>query len=261
MPGFLAAMLPALASAGVSAIAQGGPRRQYKWNKRAAQDTYEMNRKIQQEQRIYDSPKAAMGRFLEAGLNPNMIYGSGSAGSGGAFPFSYHVAPPSAQYPDVAQSYLQAGQTMAQTGYLGARTSESNVSQALKQVQIDIARTNPMLNPDVAARVAEQLESTALLKAREAQYMKSHWYEDTTPEGMARSRRLYVVKIESEVEAMVQKLGLNTEDLAIKNQILESKEFENMMKEVQAKWLQDADISPEHIRQGLMLILGKMVGR
>lgn len=252
MPGFLAAMLPALASAGVSAIAQGGPRRQYKWNKRAAQDTYEMNRKIQEEQRIYDSPKAAMARFLEAGLNPHLIYGSGSASSGGAFPFTYSVQAPSARYPDVAQSYLQAGQTMAQTGLLEARTDESYVNQALKELQTEIARTNPMLNPDVAMWVSTSMQEAARLKALESRA----WMSPKSPDYLKVTAR-----VNAELEAAMQRVGLNTTDLAIKNKILESKEFENVVKEVTASWLKDAEVTPEHFRQALMLILGKMVGR
>lgn len=252
MPGFLAAMLPALASAGVSAIAQGGPRRQYKWNKRAAQDTYEMNRRIQEEQRAYDAPKAAMARFLEAGLNPHLIYGSGSASSGGAFPFTYSVQPPSARYADVAQSYLQAGQTMAQTGLLEARTGESYVNQALKELQTEIAKTNPMLNPDVALWVSTSMQESARLKALEAR----SWMSPKSPDYLK-----VTAKVNAQLEAMMQRVGLNTADLEIKNRILESKEFENVVKEMQANWLKDADITPEHIRQAMMLLLSKMVGK
>ena len=63
----------------------------------------------------------------------------------------------------------------------------------------------------------------------------------------------------AEVENAVQRLGLNTSDLAIKNQILQSKEFENVVKELNAKFLKDAQVTPEHIRQALMLLLQKMV--
>lgn len=242
-------LLPAIAAT-VSAVASGGPRRQYKWNKRAAQDTYEMNRKIQEEQRAYDAPKAQMSRYLEAGLNPNMIYGGGSASAGGAFPFSYKVEPPSARYPDVGQAYLQASQLSAQTDYTQARTSESYVNQALKEIQTDIAKTNPMLQPWVAEWVATSMSETARLKALESrQWMSS---QD--------GQRRYAQKIEAEIDAMTQKLGLNTADLAIKNRILESKEFENAVKQIQAEWLKDGNMTPEHIRQGMMLILGKMLG-
>jgi len=60
---------------------------------------------------------------------------------------------------------------------------------------------------------------------------------------------------------MSQRIGLNTTDQKIKNQIFESKVFENAVKEIQVKWLKDGNVSPEHIRQGLMLLLSKMVGR
>lgn len=256
--------------AAVHAITRGGPRRQYRWNKRAMNDanainrdnalwTLEQNRRLQQEQRVYDSPQAAMQRYKEAGLNPHLIYGSGSGSAGGVFPIESGTLPasrldaPDASYPDIATGFIQAGQTIAQTRLAGEKAAESEVNQALKSIAIDIAKTNPMLNPGVAQWVATSMQETARLKSLEArQWMAKTYGEETSN---------YQKKINAEVEALAQRLGLNTEDLRIKNQIFESKEFENAIKKVQAEWLQDATISPEHIRQAMMLILSKMIGK
>lgn len=255
------------------AISRGGPRRQYKWNKRAAEDTNRMNRdnavwaleenkKIQHEQRVYDSPEAQMARYKKAGLNPHLIYGSGSS-AGSAFPISTQgIAPsridsPNASYPDLAGSFIQAGQSIAQTELIGAKTIESEQKSELLGLQRAIAATNPMLDPRVYKATVESLESVAELKMREAQYMKSGWHEY----GTNNASRNYAAKIDAEIEALFKKLDLNTQDLAVKNKILESKEFENAIKQVQAEWLKDGDISPEHIRQGIMLLLTKMLGR
>lgn len=252
------------------ALATGGPKRQYKWNKRAAEDTNRMNRenaqwqldqqlKIQQEQRLYDDPKNQMARFKAAGLNPNLIYGGGAGSSGGTFAVSAPgIAPsrvdaPRAQYPDVAGGFVQASQALAQTELANQKVSESSARTDLLAIQKKIGETNPMLDPMVAAAVREQMEETANLKAHNA------WYEDQVPDGSQMTRGMK--KIEMEIESMSQTLGLNTTDLKIKNRILQSKEFENAVKEIQAKWLKDAEISPEHVRQGLMLILTKMLGR
>lgn len=266
--------IEAALGAGVAAaqtVTSGGPKRQYKWNKRAAEDANAMNRanqewivgqekQMQAEARAYDSPKEQMKRYLEAGLNPHLIYGNGSS-AGGAFPISAPGVPgvrldaPSAQYPDVAGSFLAAGQRIAQTQLTEARTDESVVSAALKQIQADIARTNPMLDPSVASWVSTSMMETARLKSIESR----QWLGART----VGDQRLMNVqhRINSEVDALVQKLGLNSAELAVKNKILQSKEFENAVKEVQASWLKDADVSPEHIRQGLMLLLSKMLGR
>jgi len=253
------------------AITRGGPRRQYKWNKRAAQDTNQMNRdnamwqleqdkRLQQEQRVYDSAEAQMERYKKAGLNPHLIYGSGSGSAGGAFSINApSIAPsridaPDASYPDIAGSFIQSGQALAQTGLTQQKTIESEQKTALIEVQKDIAKTNPMLDPKVYKWVTAELAATAHLKEQQSIEMRTKWI---TMDG--ETQRAYAAKIQLEIDAMAQRLGLNTADLKIKNKILESKEFENAIKKVQSDWLKDGDISPEHIRQGLMLILSKMM--
>lgn len=258
--------------AGAQMVTKGGPRRQYKWNKRAANDanamnrdnalwTLEQNKRLQNEQRVYDSPQAQQERYKAAGLNPHLIYGNGSS-AGGAFPINQQgLAParldaPSAEYPDVAGGFLQAGQSIASTQLANQKAVESEHRTALIDIQVDIAKTNPMLDPEVYKKVLRELESVAALKAEEAIQMKVGW---NTQDGV--SRRNYVAKIEMQIEKMAQELGLNTADLKIKNKILESKEFENAMKKIEKAWLEDGDVSPEHVRQGLMLILSKMMGK
>lgn len=271
MDPFIAASLVAAATSTGQAVAQGGPKRQYKYNKKAAEDSNRMNREnqqwileqqklLQREQREYDSPEQQMARYKAAGLNPHLIYGSGSS-AGQAFPIDAgQIAParidaPDASYPDIAGNFLRAGQSIAGMGLTNQRIEESQARTALTELQTDIAKTNPMLSPSVANWVSASMEETARQKAMTSRYMLHQNIGETISD--TRLGKL----IDSEVESMVQKLGLNTADLKIKNRILESKEFENAVKEIQAKWLQNAEISPEHIRQGLMLILTKMLGR
>lgn len=267
MDPFIAASLISAGTAAAQGIQQGGPRRQYKWNKRAAQDAnamnrenqqwlLEQNRELQREQREYDSPEAQKKRYIEAGLNPNLIYGSPTS-AGSAFPIDAgqvpgaRVDPPDASFPDVAGAFIRSGQAVLGGVNTAARTQESLMRTQAIELQNEIARTNPMLRPEVAAAVADSLESTAAYKARDARI----WMN--TPNGEEQSRQWQ--KINNELEATFQRLGLNTADLQIKNKILESKEFENVIKELNAKWLKDSQVTPEHIRQGLMLILQKMI--
>ncbi|QXP07930.1 MAG: DNA pilot protein [Arizlama microvirus] len=267
-------ILPAVVSAATAAgqaLAQGGPKRQYKWNKKAAEDANRMNRDnqswllqqqkdIQREQREYDSPESQMSRYQAAGLNPHLIYGSG-ASAGQAFPIdSGQIAParldaPDASYPDIAGNFLRAGNNLSSMGLTNQRIGESQARTALTGLQTDIAKTNPMLSPSVANWVASSLEETARQKAMTSRYMLHMNPGDTIAD--TRMGQL----VDAEVQTMVQKLGLNTADLQIKNRILQSKEFENAVKEIQAKWMKDSEITPEHIRQGLMLLLTKMLGK
>lgn len=248
------------------------PQRQYRWNKRAMEDANALNRANQQwlleqqkglrdEARLYDSPEAQMARLKAAGLNPHLIYGSGSS-AGGAFPIDAgQIAParldaPQAAMPDPVGNFLAASRGFAGLELTGAKTAESLMRAQSNEIQIEIAKTNPMLSPEVAKAVSKAMENAAELKSAQDWYIKNSWIDQGD-----RTSRIYVAKINNEVEALWQKLQLNTQDLAIKNKILESKEFENAIKEIQTRWLKDGDITPEHIRQGLMLILTKMLGR
>lgn len=264
-----------IAVTAAQAVSRGGPRRQYKWNKRAANDanqmnrdnatwTLEQNRRLQQEQRVYDSPSAQMARYKEAGLNPHLIYGNGSS-AGGAFPITQQaIAPsrldaPSASYPDIAGSFLSAGQTIAQTRLTQQKEEESEQRSALLEIQTDIAKTNPMLNPSVYKALTESM--IALANAKESEAKTTWMIREKTTDGSFERYTLGAKKIESEVDALAQKLGLNTADLKIKNQILESKEFTNAILRVQKEWLEDGTLTSQHIYQGLMLLMTKMIGR
>lgn len=266
-----------VAAQGAIAIAQGitrgGPRRQYKWNKRAANDANIMNRenaiwaleenkRIQQEQRVYDSPANQMARYKAAGLNPHLIYGNGSGSSGGAFPISApSIAPsridaPSAAYPDIAGSFLQAGQTLAQTALSESKAVESGFKSEVLELQAKIAATNPMLDPEVYQKTIRVLEMAARQKIAEHGYLYDIT-KDVSKDGKEMIPALR--KIQNDLDKESQQLGLNTADQKIKNKILESKEFENMLKEIQVRWLKDADVTPQHIYQGIMMLLMKML--
>ena len=260
---FLGAALSGLIS-GASAVSKGGPKRQYKYNKKLAEDQNKMNRdntqwileqnkQLLDEQRKYDSPAEAMARYNAAGLNPHLIYDKGASPSSpiqvGNLPGA-NLGHVDTSYPDIAGTFLGAQMAQSQMGLTSAKTQESGAKTQSLELQREIAKTNPMLNPEVAAAVSDSMLFTASTKAQEQMLLST-----AQPSG----NTLVAQRVRMEVEAMAQKLKLNTSDLAIKNKILESKEFDNAIKEIQAKWLKDGEVTPEHIRQGLMLILGKMM--
>jgi hypothetical protein len=53
----------------------------WEMNKSMAQDEYQKNIDMWNRANEYNTPKAQMDRFTEAGLNPNLIYGQGSSGN------------------------------------------------------------------------------------------------------------------------------------------------------------------------------------
>lgn len=267
-------MEPLIAAALIGAASQTGatlnqatmPRRQYKWNKRAAEDANRMNREnqqwlleqqlnIQREQRAYDSPQAQMQRYIEAGLNPNLIYGNGSS-AGSAFPIDagsvapVRIDPPGAANIDVGGGIIRSTQALLDAHLKDAKIGETLMREQYLAIQGEIAKTNPMLDPKVAESVYREISATATLKAGEAQV----WMK---PDQSGVNKVLR--KVEAQVSEMENRLGLQTTDQQIRNRILESKEFENAIKEINLKWLQDSEMTPEHIRQGLMLILQRML--
>lgn len=265
--GFLAQMLPTV----VEGVTRGGPRRQFKWNMRAAYKANEMNRHnqewlleqnrlLQAEQREYDSPAAQRARFIAAGINPNIAFGGSGGNAGSAFPIDAgsmpgaNVQPPNAAWPDIGGAWLRAGQVQAQTELAQQRVQESQTNVAYKSILMDIAKTNPMLNPEVAGWVATTMQEMARVKAMEAR----SWLADPA-EVQGEKSNIYR-KVQSEVDAMVQRLGLNTADLAVKNRILESKEFANAILEVQKKWMVDNEITPQVGLSAGMMILKILLG-
>lgn len=263
---FISAAVPTAISA---ATQIGSTRRQYKYNTKLAQQAnamnrqnmayaYEMNQKELAKQLEYDSPEMQMERYMKAGLNPHLIYGQGSSGNQGS-PIQFGQAPGvnmgnvDASLPDIGGNFIRAMQANAGLGLTEAKTVQTTMQSQLTAMQTEIAKTNPMLNPQVADRVAMAMQYVAEQKYQESSWMTTRWSNE--------KNSLAERKVMAEITALEQRLGLNTADLRIRNQIFESKEFENAIKEIQTKWLKDATITPEHIRQGLMMLLGKMVGR
>lgn len=269
MPSFLLPMFGSLISAGTQLL---GQKRQERHNRQIAQEQNQMNRDNMQwsfdknkqllaEQLAYDTPEAQMARYKQAGLNPHLIYGQGSSGTQGQ-PLSFgqapgaNIQPTDKSIPDVAKSFIGNTMAMGQIGLNLARENQANMNTQAESMKLEIAKTNPMLKPGVANWVATSMEELAKLKTMESRsWMSTH--TDETPSDSSHIQN----KVHNEVKALEQRLGLNNVDLSIRNRILESKEFENAIKEIQTKWLKDADITPEHIRQGLMMLLSKMIGR
>ena len=73
------------------AFTLGGIALQAKKNKELAEIQNQYNIDMWNRQNEYNSPQAQMQRFQEAGLNPSLIYGQGSAGNASAPPVQ--VAP------------------------------------------------------------------------------------------------------------------------------------------------------------------------
>lgn len=273
--GFLSMILPSLITA-ASTIGKGGVKRQYKYNKKLANYQNELNRgnaewafnkelELRKYQFELDSPKARMQRYKDAGLNPNLIYGN-EAGAGS------FQAPSAPSVPGVdvgridasntllsnlAESFQQARYMAAQTDLIETKTEESTVKQDLMRAQEDLVKANPYMRKEYVNAMVTNLKSIAELKEQEKSFMLSK----TVPgleAGDERWERGFL-KMQTELNVLQQRFNLQKVDQKVKASIIESKEFENALKEIQVKWMKDKEITPQHVYQGIMMLMQSLM--
>lgn len=273
MPAWFAAPLLAAGLNAAGGLLSG--KTQYKWNKKLADHQYGQNREFaewqhQKELELrkwqlgYDSPEEQMKRLKAAGLNPNMVYGSGTQASGSfGPPMKYpDVAPyqmAGVQAPDwgsIGTQFQQARLMDAQTDLTKVKTDESSVKQDLMKAQKALTDANPYLKPGYVDSMVLNLKSVAQLKEQESSFMLSKTVPGLEMEG--RWERGYL-KMQRELDLLQQKFNLGTADQQVKARIIESKEFENALKKVQADWMKDGDITPQHIYQGIFMLLQSLM--
>lgn len=275
--GWLQSAMPLLA-VGANAIASGGPKRQYKYNKRMAQFQNELNRanaewafnkelELRKYQAEYDSPAAMMKRFKEAGLNPNLVYGHGTA-AGGSFEApsapnvpgvgTYQID--AASLGNIGTQFMQARLMSEQADLTQAKTDESTVKQDLIKAQEALVKANPYMRQEYVDSMVINLKSIAQLKEQEAQFMLSKTVPGFVPGEDVRWERGFL-KMQTELSTLEKRFSLMSADQKIKAQIVESKEFQNALQEIQVKWMQDAEITPQHIYQGIFMLLQSLMRR
>lgn len=253
----------AVLGAGVNLLGGGlGVKRQYKYNKKLASYQHKKNMELLKYQLDYNDPESQMARFEEAGLNPNLVYSQGSPGNMEGAP-RY----PDIKSPDIQGMYAQLGTQVqelklmqAQTDLTKVKRDESGVKQDLMSAQSDLVRANPFMKPEYVNSLVLQLSSAAKLKEQEKNFM----LEQVPSGGRAALDRTGMtsvgyIKMDQELQLLYQKFDLGSADAQLKAKVLESKTFQNALQEIQVKWMQDADITPQHIYQGIMLLLSRLM--
>lgn len=263
----------AAVTTGLNAAAKGGPKRQYKWSKKMAAYSNKLNkenaewqlaanRQLAAEQREYDSPKMQMQRWLEAGMNPHLAYSQGNPGNMNSPVTMSSIPSPNyghidTSYSDVGSDFLQSELMQTQMGLGNQRINESKAKQGVIEAQEELIRANPHMRPAYVDALVKQLQSTAAIKAKEAEWFNSQEWRATGHGEMTRQSNGWF-KMDAELEKLFKDLGLKDADQKVKAQIIESKQFENQLKEIQVKWLKDGEITPQHIYQALMMMLMKL---
>lgn len=250
---------------GLNAAAKGGPRRQYKWGKKMATYTNQLNREnaewtlqqnriLAQEQREYDSPKMQMQRWLEAGMNPHLAYSQGNPGNMnspvamGSIP-SVNFGHIDTSYSDVGSDFQGALLAQSQIDLQQTKVAESLRKQEIMDVQKSILDANPYLRPAYVDAIVQQMSAIGSMKA-----LESGWYNQTDEKGNYKAH----AKMDAELNALQEKYNLLKSDSKVKAQIIESKQWENDIKEVQARWMKDGDMTPQVIFEGIIKLLGML---
>lgn len=118
-------------------------------NKQLSEYGYSKDLEMWNLQNQYNSPLAQMERLKAAGLNPNLIYGSGSASSGNASQMPRYNAPtvkydykPVVDLPRVLSMYQDFTMRQAQIDNVKAQTQNVHARTASEQMRPDLMRLN-----------------------------------------------------------------------------------------------------------------------
>lgn len=261
-----------LANVGASiATAAGnifGQKRQEKANMRLAKYQQQAYERYNNQMLEYNSPKNQMARFQEAGLNPNLIYGQGNAGNQSS-PVPVADQKPANYQTNIVGEALQAfNQTrmmQSQIQAIDANTIKSQNQASLAALQAQVLAKNPLLDPAGYNAIIEGLKATAESKSSEAaigsQRKRFLLRKETRTDdkGGYANMETGMIKMEAELRLLEQKYDLGSADQKIKSEILNSKQFQNAILEVQKRFMTDADITPQHIVQFIQLLLMKML--
>lgn len=254
-------VVPAVITAASLAANWFSARRQAKENKKFAEYQNLVNSQMLDKQLEYNTPKNQMLRYQDAGLNPNLVYGQGSPGNQTAPQQSADFRPADWQsIANIAPVLNQSMLTQSQVQANDATIRQKHVLTELNRLQARVLERNPSLNPEVYNAIMSSIKSSAEIKASEATKsgIEAGWMN---MEGIGRwqGMKLGEAKLFKELELLEQRFNLGTADQKIKAEVLQSKEFQNALSEIQVKWMKDAEITPQHILEFLRLFLLKLL--
>lgn len=232
--------------------------RQAKHNRRLAEFQADANQSYLNQQLNYNTPQAQMSRYQQAGLNPNLVYGQGTPGNQSA-PLSY---------PDIKPADMQSGlqnlmpllnqslMTQSQTQAIDAKTRQTYVLTQLNKLQQRVLERNPLLDAGAFNAIIDSLKSSAEIKASQSSILSTESMGKNLemPSGLKAGEEMIL----RELDLLEQRFRLGSLDAKIKAEVLNSKEFQNVLLEIQTKWMTDAKVTPQHILQFIQLFLMKV---
>jgi len=232
---------------------------QKKENKRAADRNLEANRKLIEEQNLYNSPEEQMKRYKQANLNTNLIYGNGTASAGNQTQTATRNEQPPAiksfqqVTPDTLEAYNQTRLVNSQVQATDASTVQRTTQAALNKLQGEVIKKNPLLDDAGFKAIIDGLVSTATIKGNEADMsgMDKNFKEITYGN---KAQMVF-----TEMKILDQKYDLSILDNQQKAELVKSSKFKNDLIELQQKFMKDGEWSSGMVMQFIQQVLLKFL--
>lgn len=239
---------------------KSGAKAQEASNMRLAKYQNEKNMELLKYQLDYNTPAAQMQRYKDANLNPNLIYGQGTPGNMSETPKYPDIGRVDYQsmYTDLGTKTLQNQLLASQVDLTKNKADESGAKRELMQAQENLVRANPYMRKEYVNALVMQLESTAKMKEQEWNW-RDTFVQSQTKDGEFEFRKKGFLLMDKQMDQLFQKFDLGSADQKIKAEILKSESFKNELKKLQVEWMKNAEITPQHIYQAIMMIISKLM--
>lgn len=204
-----------------------------------------LNERYLARQNQYNTPQWQMMRYKQAGLNPALVYTQGNPGNQA----TALSAPSSSPGTEFASTYNASRLADTQQSVGEARVQQTKAVTELNKLQTEVLSKNPMLDQSYVNAVVNSMIATANDKMNQANQSRvsADWMNEN-------GRK----KMDAELSLLEQKFDLGSADQKIKAEVLESKEFQNAISDIQLKFLRDFQITPAHILEFVKLLLLKI---
>lgn len=237
----VAPLIAAGVAQGVGAIASSAI--QNRQNRKLAEYGYSKDLEMWHRQNAYNDPKQQMSRLKEAGLNPNLVYGSGSTtGNTGSQMPKYQA--PKMDYSQAGQAISnvgdQIGQYMslkkmgAEINYIDANTIARNSQTDLLNQQAQKAGLDVSLFKDTYGQKVTQSQTTTQLKQQGLANLREvnrQLKADTVTKKLQAKALSGKIKLD-EFEIELNKYGLSKSDSKLLRMLVEEIRTGNIIREL-----------------------------
>lgn len=162
--------------------------RQFAFDKEQSELEYQRNLEKWNMENEYNSPQAQRQRLVEAGLNPNLVYGSGTAAAGTAGTAVPYSAP-RYQSPRAERATYQAPQFNVDP-YQAVSIAQALALQKSQREQVD-AQTDAIKQQTKNSAVDELIKAVELTGARLTVRQKEELYATTISQAKENLRKTY----------------------------------------------------------------------